>query len=255
MTGFEDTLAFMQLTYPTLFPNRYYAMDQLFFVLGNGYEWENGALVGGGIPPKDQWRKAMLRTRRDHWKFVLRMAQDHSRRIRQGVKDGLYKDSRDLKKLFKRDHRTDNYRDFRKHLRTEFRDARERRHTMPSWYRLAPPTETSPQGIGNMYEIPWDEIQNDWLDGLIEALQLVVADTRTQDDFRKQYAERGFIGAPPPHHKRYMKRVLRHSARMRKLWERRGADSERGFNDLQFNKEACKPILDKALAVKTARAS
>ena len=41
----EDTLQYMADFYPELFPTRKHALNQLFCVLGNGYEWINGELV------------------------------------------------------------------------------------------------------------------------------------------------------------------------------------------------------------------
>lgn len=41
----EDTLQFMADFYPDLFPTRKHALDHLFLVIGNGYEWINGELV------------------------------------------------------------------------------------------------------------------------------------------------------------------------------------------------------------------
>lgn len=41
----EDTLQYMADFYPEIFPTRKHALDQLFCVIGNGYEWINGELV------------------------------------------------------------------------------------------------------------------------------------------------------------------------------------------------------------------
>ncbi len=41
----EDTLQYMADFYPELFPTRKHALNHLFCVLGNGYEWINGELV------------------------------------------------------------------------------------------------------------------------------------------------------------------------------------------------------------------
>lgn len=41
----EDTLQYMADFYPKLFPTRKHALDQLFCVVGNGYDWVNGELV------------------------------------------------------------------------------------------------------------------------------------------------------------------------------------------------------------------
>ena len=41
----EDTLQYMADFYPELFPTRKHALNQLFCVIGNGYDWVNGELV------------------------------------------------------------------------------------------------------------------------------------------------------------------------------------------------------------------
>lgn len=41
----EDTLQYMTDFYPKLFPTRKHALNQLFCVIGNGYDWVNGELV------------------------------------------------------------------------------------------------------------------------------------------------------------------------------------------------------------------
>lgn len=41
----EDTLQYMADFYPKLFPTRKHALNQLFCVIGNGYDWVNGELV------------------------------------------------------------------------------------------------------------------------------------------------------------------------------------------------------------------
>ena len=41
----EDTLQYMADFYSEIFPTRKHALDHLFCVIGNGYEWVNGELV------------------------------------------------------------------------------------------------------------------------------------------------------------------------------------------------------------------
>lgn len=41
----EDTLQYMADFYPSIFPTRKHALDHLFCVVGNGYEWKDGELV------------------------------------------------------------------------------------------------------------------------------------------------------------------------------------------------------------------
>ena len=41
----EDTLQYMADFYPDIFHTRKHALDHLFCVIGNGYEWVNGELV------------------------------------------------------------------------------------------------------------------------------------------------------------------------------------------------------------------
>lgn len=41
----EDTLQYMADFYPDIFPTRKHCLNQLFCVIGNGYEWINGELV------------------------------------------------------------------------------------------------------------------------------------------------------------------------------------------------------------------
>jgi len=54
LTSLDITLLTMIMCYPTLFQNRDEALNHLFVVLGNGYEWEKGILVeyGGSKPIK-----------------------------------------------------------------------------------------------------------------------------------------------------------------------------------------------------------
>lgn len=42
---FREHLRQIMLTYPTLFPTAIQAYNQLFMVIGNGYEWKDGELV------------------------------------------------------------------------------------------------------------------------------------------------------------------------------------------------------------------
>ena len=44
----EDTLQFMADFYPDIFPTRKHALDYLFCVIGNEYDWVNGELVCDG---------------------------------------------------------------------------------------------------------------------------------------------------------------------------------------------------------------
>lgn len=41
----EEELQFMSDFYPDIFPTRKHCLNQLFCVIGNGYEWVNGELV------------------------------------------------------------------------------------------------------------------------------------------------------------------------------------------------------------------
>lgn len=41
----EDTLQYMADFYPEIFPTRKHALNQLFCVLGNGFDWIDGELV------------------------------------------------------------------------------------------------------------------------------------------------------------------------------------------------------------------
>lgn len=41
----EDQLQYMADFYPELFPTRKHALNHLFCVLGNGYDWINGELI------------------------------------------------------------------------------------------------------------------------------------------------------------------------------------------------------------------
>lgn len=46
MASARDTLKYSFMFYPSLFPNKISVCDHLFLVIGNGYEWDNGELVG-----------------------------------------------------------------------------------------------------------------------------------------------------------------------------------------------------------------
>lgn len=52
---YPTTLRVMQHSFPTLFPDEWSALSHLFLCLGNGYEWENGELVGDKFDsPEDE---------------------------------------------------------------------------------------------------------------------------------------------------------------------------------------------------------
>lgn len=54
---FIDEVTRMISEYPSIFPNRLHAMNQLFCVIGNGYEWKNGELVcGDHVSPEQRLR-------------------------------------------------------------------------------------------------------------------------------------------------------------------------------------------------------
>jgi hypothetical protein len=45
MANYEETKARMMRQYPTLFPSEAQVWHHLFFVIGNGYEWDGGELI------------------------------------------------------------------------------------------------------------------------------------------------------------------------------------------------------------------
>jgi len=53
--SFEHSLKVMMLAYPDLFPTPDYALNHLFLVIGNGYDWWNGVLMER--PPDDLCRE------------------------------------------------------------------------------------------------------------------------------------------------------------------------------------------------------
>jgi len=61
LSSLEDTVKVGLLAYPSLFPTREYVIDHLYCVLGNGYDWEGGALVETCHDGKDAIVVKMLR--------------------------------------------------------------------------------------------------------------------------------------------------------------------------------------------------
>lgn len=66
----EQQITYMQACYPSLFGTRERALEHLFLVIGNGYEWHEGRLVGYGddtpAPASlDEWLARKLADRPD----------------------------------------------------------------------------------------------------------------------------------------------------------------------------------------------
>ena len=64
--NYEDTKRAMMASYPRLFIDDTDIVNHLFFVIGNGYEWENGQLVSGDGSVEEQIKFA-----RDDYKRFL----------------------------------------------------------------------------------------------------------------------------------------------------------------------------------------
>lgn len=62
MTSYADTMRVMVFAYPSLFADEYDVLHHLFFVNGNGYEWEGGELVSGQSE-EDELRIALAQHR------------------------------------------------------------------------------------------------------------------------------------------------------------------------------------------------
>lgn len=86
----EDTLQYMADFYPEIFPTRKHALNQLFCVIGNGYDWVNGELVDDDNRYKKRYKlrkpieKAEFRNEQ-HWlevnKFYRELYEDTNRKI------------------------------------------------------------------------------------------------------------------------------------------------------------------------------
>lgn len=56
VTDFEKWIIRCIKTYPSIFPNRWYVLNHIFCVIGNGYEWsEDGYLVTDNNRAEDYW--------------------------------------------------------------------------------------------------------------------------------------------------------------------------------------------------------
>jgi hypothetical protein len=57
--SFEETIQEMYDHYPTLFKERWMALDHLFCVIGNGYEWINGGLADNHEKPSTDYQPVL----------------------------------------------------------------------------------------------------------------------------------------------------------------------------------------------------
>lgn len=86
----EDTLQYMADFYPQMFPTRKHALNELFCVLGNGFEWVNGELVNDNNKYVKRYKlieeihRAEFRNE-DSWydlhEFYQKMCEDKSNKI------------------------------------------------------------------------------------------------------------------------------------------------------------------------------
>jgi hypothetical protein len=55
MATYKYTLKMCYKCYPTLYINELDVLDQLFFTIGNGYEWRNGQICHSGVSLKQEY--------------------------------------------------------------------------------------------------------------------------------------------------------------------------------------------------------
>jgi len=61
--------------YPSLFKTRYAALDHLFCVIGNGYDWINGELVYTCIPMSEEEKIVRKKERKKHEKLLYKVSK------------------------------------------------------------------------------------------------------------------------------------------------------------------------------------
>lgn len=74
--NYEQTLKIMFNSYPSLFVNEADCINQLFFIIGNGYSWIDGELVGEDGDPKD----IIFNAQQNHLKFLKEMFIEETNR-------------------------------------------------------------------------------------------------------------------------------------------------------------------------------
>ena len=86
----EDTLQYMADFYPQLIPTRKHALNDLFCVIGNGYDWVNGELVNDDnryvkrYKLRNPIKKAEFRYEQDwlrFYKFYKKLYEDTNEKI------------------------------------------------------------------------------------------------------------------------------------------------------------------------------
>lgn len=193
---FEDTLKYLLIFYQSLFKDRGWVLDHLFCVLGNGYEWVDGCLIDpmleGGPQAKlanaaaelakdDAEHKAFLRSinypkasaLRERLTWVTDQIAKVTDPEERALLDDFYESAMHCIKAWEPE------------LVPEPEDLTRRMHTntCTDVYPL------SDYPLGVLHEVP-DDIRQDWLDALFEALAMVLnlPDTppRKHDDHRRK---------------------------------------------------------------------
>jgi len=137
--SFEFTVKVGLLAYPGIHPTREHEINHLFCVLGNGYDWENGALVEKCDDEKLKAVERMLREGRPGEEIRAYTAEEDDKRWKDIVKN-LPED-----------------------LKSKFREHMHEIHPL----KVYPLCELCP-----ILELP-EDIRPDWLAGAEEALRLI----------------------------------------------------------------------------------
>ena len=89
---FEQTIEIMQTMYPSLFYHKCNALDHLFFVNGNGYDWINGELVCEEDKQYDNKKDYMLDSVIHYLslQITVQLSYTNRKKAEEFVKDYIY---------------------------------------------------------------------------------------------------------------------------------------------------------------------
>lgn len=169
---FEETIQYLFDNYPSIYQERWEVLNQLFCVIGNGYEWKNGELVYYDeedlkVYPiiLDENGKAKLREDKIKEKaleyfeeFKVKNIKERQKWIKKGLEDEDLEDMYPLNedKLMKKamDFATGN--------------SLRKLKMMSSEIKFYPLSEHSA-----IFTIP-DDIKHDWIEGVEEVVKLIL---------------------------------------------------------------------------------
>lgn len=190
MITLEENIHLCVLLYPSLFMDPYMdpslwpqsrkaVLNQLFLVIGNGYHWVNGGLLGYGEPDK-QTKRILNALNRNNQATLLRVRKEVAKACHDRWPDH-YPLNKDGLHDFNEGHRRHLER-VNAHMRWANENKPEYQFEEFYSYPLS-----SPKGFrcGILAEIP-DDIKPDYLAGVLEALECVINSPASEE--QKGYA-------------------------------------------------------------------